>query len=76
MILLAGFEAIRTRGWHLLTKLIYLHLEIVVIASSARGESIIATFMAVWNEHRSHGSDWVGDPRDSIACAVRVEWDE
>ena len=72
MILLVGFEAIRTRGWHLLTKFNYLDLKSVVIASSAGGDGIA---MAVSNEHRSHGTEWVGDPRDSIACAMRVEWD-
>ncbi len=72
MILLVGFEAIRTRGWHLLTKFNYLDLKSVVIASSAGGDGIA---MAVWNEHRSHGTEWVGDPCDSIACAMRVEWD-
>lgn len=72
IILIVGFEAIRTRGWHLLTKFNYLDLKSVVIAASAGGGGIA---MAVWNEHRSHGTEWVGDPRDPIACATRVEWD-
>ena len=72
IILIVGFEAIRTRGWRVLTRFNYLDLKSVIIASSAGGGGIAK---AVWDQHRSQGTQWVGDPTDPIACAMRVECD-
>lgn len=72
IILIVAFEAARTRGWHLLTKFNYLDFKSVIIASSAGGGGIAK---AIWDKHRSQGTQWVGDPTDPIACAMRIELD-
>ena len=72
MILIVVFEATHTRFWLRLGKFDYLDIKSVVIASSAGGGKIAKT---VLNEHYAKGTDWVADPSDPIAGAVRVKWD-
>ena len=71
MILIVVFEAAHTRCWHRLTKFDYLDPKSVVIASSAGGGGIAK---AVLDEHHEKGTDWVADPSDPVASAMRVEW--
>lgn len=72
IILVVIFEAARTRCWFRLAKFDYLDIKSVVIASSAGGGKIAK---AVFNEHYEEGTNWVADPSDPIAGAVRVKWD-
>ena len=72
LILVVVFEAVHTRFWHRLTKFDYLDIKSVVIASSAGGGRIAK---AVLDEHYEKGTNWVADPSDSIAGAMRVKWD-
>ena len=71
MILLVAFEVARTRCWQGVTKFNDLDIVSVIIASSAGGGGVAK---AVWDQHDTRGTDWVADPSDPIACAVRVEW--
>ena len=66
------FEAAHTRCWNRLTKFDYLDIKGVIIASSAGGDEIAK---AVLNEHHENGMEWMADPRDPVAGAMRVEWD-
>ena len=66
------FEAAHTRCWKRLTKFDYLDIKGVIIASSAGGNGIAK---AVLNEHHENGMEWMADPRDPVAGAMRVEWD-
>lgn len=72
LILVVVFEAARTRFWFHLAKFDYLDIKSVVIASSAGGGKIAK---AVFNEHYEEGTNWVADPSDPIAGAMRVKWD-
>ena len=72
MIFVVIFEAAHTRFWFRLAKFDYLDIKSVVIASSAGGGKLAK---AVLNEHYEEGTNWVADPSDPIAGAMRVKWD-
>ncbi|KAL9138769.1 MAG: hypothetical protein Q9175_000035 [Cornicularia normoerica] len=71
LILVVVSQAAHTRFWHRLTKFNYLDFISVGIAFSAGGSDIAK---AVLDEHQKKGTDWVADPSDPIACAMRVKW--
>ena len=71
MILVIVFEAIHTGCWSRLTKFNYLDIKSLVTASSAGGVGIAK---AVQDSHYEEGAQWVADPSDPIAGAVKIEW--
>ena len=72
IIFVVVFEAAHTRCWNRLMKFNYLDIKGVVIASSAGGDGIAK---AVLNDHHDNGVEWIADPSDPVAGAMRVEWD-
>ena len=72
IIFVVVFEAAHTRCWNRLTRFNYLDIKGVVIASSAGGDGIAK---AVQREHHENGMEWIADPGDPVAGAMRVEWD-
>ena len=70
IILVIAFEAFHTRCWISLPKLNYLDIKSVIIASSAGGGGIAK---AILDEHHEEGTEWVANPNDPIAGAMRVE---